>query len=213
MKHAGRLRPLSHEPEKTMKATQTLTAINVLAVGVGGQGIITLTNVLAEAAFQAGYDVKQSEIHGLSQRGGSVSGQVRWGRKVYTPVVMEGEAHFLVALEELEALRNVHRLRPDGLVLVNQYQLLPGTVTSGQAEYPDDIYEQLAPYGRVCKVPANAIAQELGNVRMANVVMLGALSRQLEFPETIWPEIVRQSCPAKFVDQNLQAFTRGREQG
>ena len=119
-----------------MKTAQAQRTINVLAVGVGGQGIITLTHILSEVAFRAGYDSKQSEIHGLSQRGGSVSGQVRWGPKIHTPMIMDGEADFLIALEELEALRNVHRLRPNGLVLVNDFRILPATVTTGTAQYP-----------------------------------------------------------------------------
>jgi indolepyruvate ferredoxin oxidoreductase beta subunit len=195
-----------------MTATvQAQRTVNVLAVGVGGQGIITLTNVLAEAAFRAGFDAKQSEIHGLSQRGGSVSGQVRWGAKVYTPIIMEGEADFLVALEELEALRNVHRLKPDGLTLVNDFSILPATVVTGAAAYPQDIDGQLAGYGRVCRVPATRIAQELGNVRMSNIVMLGALSRHLDLPDNIWLEVIRENCPPKYVEQNLRAFAKGRE--
>jgi indolepyruvate ferredoxin oxidoreductase beta subunit len=194
-----------------MKTAQAHQIVSVLAVGVGGQGIITLTGILAEVAFRAGYDAKQSEIHGLSQRGGSVSGQVRWGVKVYTPIVMEGEADFLLALEELEALRNVHHLKPNGLILVNDYSILPATVVTGAAAYPADIDEQLAGYGRVCRVPATRIAQELGNVRMSNIVMLGALSRQLDLPDNVWPEVIRQYCPAKYVEQNLRAFAKGQE--
>ena len=145
-----------------MKTAQAQRTINVLAVGVGGQGIITLTHILAEVAFRAGYDAKQSEIHGLSQRGGSVSGQVRWGPKIHTPMILDGEADFLIALEELEALRNVHRLRPDGLVLVNDFRILPATVTTGAAQYPENIDTQLSAYGRVCRIAATDIAQEIG---------------------------------------------------
>lgn len=194
-----------------MTTAQARETVNVLAVGVGGQGIITLTNILAEVAFRAGHDTKQSEIHGLSQRGGSVSGQVRWGRKVHTPITMEGEADFLVAMEELEALRNAHRLKVDGVILVNDFRILPATVVTGQAPYPTDIDAQLAEYGRLCRIPATAIAKELGNVRMSNIVMLGALSKHLDLPSDVWPEVIREKFPPKHVDKNFQAFARGRE--
>lgn len=193
-----------------MKTAQVHEIVNVLAVGVGGQGIITLTNILAEMAVRAGYDAKQSEIHGLSQRGGSVSGQVRWGRRIFTPIIMEGEADFLVALEELEALRDAHRLKPGGLVLVNDFRILPATVVTGAAEYPEDLDGQLAGYGRVCRIGATRIAQDLGNVRMSNIVMLGVLSRHLELPEDLWAAVIRENCPAKLVEKNLEAFARGR---
>jgi len=194
-----------------MKTAHSQETTNVLAVGVGGQGIITLTHLLSEAAFRAGYDAKQSEIHGLSQRGGSVSGQVRWGRKVYTPIIMEGEADFLLALEELEALRNAHRLKPGGLMLVNDFRMLPATVVSGAADFPDEIDEKLAEYGRLQRIPATRIAQELGNIRMSNIVLLGVLSRHLDMVEEIWQAVIRENCPAKFVEQNIAAFSRGRQ--
>ena len=124
---------------------------------------------------------------------------------------MDGEADFLVALEELEALHNVHRLKPDGLTLVNDFSILPATVVTGAAAYPQDIDGQLAGYGRVCRVPATRIAQELGNVRMSNIVMLGALSRHLDLPQNTWLEVVRENCPPKYVEQNVQAFAKGRE--
>jgi indolepyruvate ferredoxin oxidoreductase beta subunit len=185
--------------------------VNVLAVGVGGQGIITLTNILSQVAFEAGFDVKQSEIHGLSQRGGSVSGQVRWGRKVYTPIIMEGEADFLLALEELEALRNAHYLRPGGVILVNDFSILPATVVTGKSAYPADIDAQLAGFGHVSRIPATRIAQELGNIRMSNIVMLGVLSGQLGFPHELWAKTIEHHCPPRHVQKNLTAFAKGAE--
>ncbi len=194
-----------------MKTAQTQQTLDVLAVGVGGQGIIKLSDILAEVAFRSGLDTKKSEIHGLSQRGGSVSGQVRWGSKVYSPVIMDGEADFLLALEELEALRNAHRVKPGGMILVNDFRILPATVVTGAAEYPEDIDEQLGQYGQVCRIPATKIAQELGNVRMSNVVMLGALSARVNLPDDIWPDVIRENCPEKYIDKNIEAFARGRE--
>jgi len=196
----------------------TITAnatFNVLAVGVGGQGIITLTNILSQVAFAAGLDVKQSEIHGLSQRGGSVCGQVRWGNspadKVHTPIIMEGQADVLLAMEELEALRNAHFLKPGGLALVNDFRILPATVVTGKAQYPQDIDAQLAGFGQVHRVAATAIAQELGNIRMSNIVMLGVLCSHLPFPDDLWTQTIRQQCPPKHVDKNLLAFAKGKE--
>jgi len=194
-----------------MNTAPDYAATNVLAVGVGGQGIITLTNILSEVAFAADCDVKQSEIHGLSQRGGSVSGQVRWGHKVYTPIIMEGEADYLLALEELEALRNAHYLKPGGVVLVNDFKILPATVVTGKAQYPPNIDEQLAGYGTVRRIEATAVAQELGNIRMSNIVMLGVLSVYLAFPEELWINTIKKLCPPKHVDKNLLAFARGKE--
>jgi indolepyruvate ferredoxin oxidoreductase beta subunit len=195
-------------------ATADAVAVNVLAVGVGGQGIITLTNILSQVAFEAGFDVKQSEIHGLSQRGGSVSGQVRWGafgEKVHTPIIMEGEADFLLALEELEALRNAHFLKPGGAILVNDFSILPATVVTGKSQYPRDIDAQLAGFGHLRRVPATRIAQEMGNIRMSNIVMLGALSGQLGFPRELWARTIEQLCPPRHVQKNLSAFAKGAE--
>jgi indolepyruvate ferredoxin oxidoreductase beta subunit len=194
-----------------MNTAQANETVNVLAVGVGGQGIITLTNILAEVAFRAGRDVKQSEIHGLSQRGGSVSGQVRWGRKVYAPIIMEGSADFLVGLEELESLRNAHFLKPGGLIIVNDFSILPATVLMGAAACPRDIDAQLGGFGRVLRIKATEIAGAMGNIRMSNIIMLGALSRHLNLPEDAWADVIRETCPPKYVDKNLQAFAKGRE--
>ncbi|MBI5155600.1 indolepyruvate oxidoreductase subunit beta [Candidatus Poribacteria bacterium] len=183
---------------------------NVLAAGVGGQGIIRQSDILAQVAFEAGFDVKKSEIHGLSQRGGSVTSHVRWGEKVYSPVIMDGEADFLLALEELEALRNAHLLKPGGVILLNEYRLLPATVIANMAEYPAGIDEQLREFGLVVRVPANDLAQRLGNLRAANTILLGALSHWLNLPAEAWDKVLRSSFPEKHLDLNLKAFEMGR---
>ena len=185
-------------------------SVNILAVGVGGQGIIRLSDILAECAFQAGYDVKKSEIHGLSQRGGSVTSHIRWGKKVYTPVIMDGTADFLLALEELEALRYAHRVRPEGTILVNDFSVPPVTVVMGAAAYPEDLYDQLASYAGVQQIDASSMAHELGNVRASNTVMLGALSRHLDIPDEIWQQVIHDSFPEKLRGLNKKAFARGR---
>ena len=133
-----------------------VTSVNVMAVGVGGQGIMRLSDILADAAFAAGFDVKKSEVHGLSQRGGSVTSYIRWGEKIHTPVIMDGEADFIVALEELEALRWAHVASTDGMFLVNDFRVLPAPVVTGTASYPENLDEQLASYASVERIEASS---------------------------------------------------------
>ena len=185
---------------------------NVFLAGVGGQGIVLASRILAELAFAAGLDVKQNEVHGLAQRGGSVTGHVRWGARVFSPVIMEGEAHYLYALEELEALRWAYFARPGGVILVNRQRILPPAVTVGGEAYPDDVVERLAEYGQVLPVAAYALAAELGNTRAANIVLLGAMSARMpDFGVEQWKAAVAECVPAKHRDLNLAAFDRGRE--
>ena len=188
--------------------------INFLLAGVGGQGTILASDVLALVGVQAGYDAKKAEVHGMAQRGGSVTSHVRWAEKVYSPLTAKGEVDILVAFERLEALRYVEFLRPGGTVLVNDHQIIPITVTSGGAEYPGDerIRAVLAEVtDDVRWVDGIAIAGELGNARVANVVLLGALSALLDVPESIWLEVIEKRVPARYVELNRQAFRRGRE--
>lgn len=182
---------------------------NVLAVGVGGQGIIRLSDILAETAFRSGLDVKKSEIHGLSQRGGSVYSHIRWGETVFSPVIMDGEAHFVLALEELEALRFAHMVRPDGLILINDFRLLPATVVNRQAEYPEDMDELLETYAKFERVPATKMAAELGSVRAANIILIGVLARHLDLDLSTWKAVVRDSFKPQFAEINERAFETG----
>jgi len=192
--------------------TEARPAANVLLVGVGGQGIVLASQVLARLAFDAGLDAKQNEVHGLSQRGGSVTGHVRWGREVFTPVIMEGEAHFLLALEELEALRWAHFVRPDGLVVADSRHIAPASVTAGGEQYPEDIPGRLREFAETLSVPGYQIALEMGVPRAANVVLLGALSTRVPgFSAGEWKAAVSAHVPEKFLDVNLAAFDRGRE--
>jgi indolepyruvate ferredoxin oxidoreductase beta subunit len=190
-----------------------LAPVNVLAVGVGGQGIIRLSDILAQAAFRGGADVKKSEIHGMSQRGGSVTSHIRWGERIHTPVIMDGEADFVVALEELEALRHAHVLKPGGTLVVNDYRLLPATVVLGVSAYPDDLDAALGEYGTLERVDALGIARGLGEPRAANVVLLGALSKHLELPTESWTEAIRGAFRPDVVEVNLKAFEAGRGAG
>jgi indolepyruvate ferredoxin oxidoreductase beta subunit len=188
---------------------------NFLLAGVGGQGTILASNVLAEVALAAGLDVKKSEVHGMAQRGGSVNTHVRWdAERVYSPLIGLGEADILLAFEEAEALRYAGYLKPGGAAIVNQHTIKPITVTSGGAHYPTE-EELRATYARLTGcfhiVPGTAIAQELGNARAANVVLLGAVSTFLDVPEGTWLEVIEARVPPKYVDLNRQCFLRGRQ--
>ncbi len=188
-------------------------AINFVLVGVGGQGTILASDVLAELGLRLGYDVKKAEVHGMSQRGGSVVSHLRWGKQVFAPVIGRGEADFLVAFEKLEAARFVDWLRPGGTVLVNAYSIMPATVNAGSAIYPADdaIRGALsAATQRSVWVDAAAIADSLGNAKVANVALLGALSTLLEADVEAWDEGLRLRIPAKYLDLNRQAFQAGR---
>ncbi|MHC4914394.1 MAG: indolepyruvate oxidoreductase subunit beta [Planctomycetota bacterium] len=191
--------------------TTARPAANVLLVGVGGQGIVLASQVLARLAFEAGLDVKQNEVHGLSQRGGSVTGHVRWGEEVFTPVIMEGEADFLLSLEELEALRWAHFVRPGGLIVTGRRHILPASVTAGGQDYPEDIPALLGEYAETLSVPGYEIALELGVPRAANVVLLGAMSARVPgFSGEEWISAVKAHVPEKYLDVNMKAFERGR---
>ena len=183
--------------------------------GVGGQGTILASNVLAEVALAAGFDVKKSEVHGMAQRGGSVNTHVRWdAERVYSPLISLGEADMLLVFEEAEALRYVEYLKPGGAAVVNQHTIEPITVTSGGARYPTEA-DLEAVYGalteRLHVVPGTAIARDLGNARAANVVLMGALSTFLEIPTETWLGIIEARVPPKYVELNRLAFLRGRQ--
>ena len=188
---------------------------NFLLAGVGGQGTILASNVLAEVGLEAGFDVKKSEVHGMAQRGGSVNTHIRWDAdRVYSPLVGLGEADFLLAFEQAEALRYVDYLRPGGSAVVNDNTIEPITVTSGGARYPTAqelraVYAEVTDHFHV--VPGTTIAHDLGNTRTANVVLLGALSVFLDVPEKIWQQVIEARVPPKYVELNRQAFLRGRE--
>lgn len=192
-----------------------MTTFNFLLAGVGGQGTILASDVLAAVGLHTGHDVKKSEVHGMAQRGGSVTTFVRWGEKVYSPLIGPGEADFFLAFEKLEALRHIEMLRPGGVVLVNDYAIPPLSVSSGSGEYPTD--ERIkailsAVTSSYYLLPATTLAEGLGNIRVNNVVLLGSLSHWLpDVPLETWLEAVRERVPSKFVELNQQAFLAGRE--
>lgn len=185
---------------------------NLVIVGTGGQGIILASRIIAWCAFKSGFDVKESEIHGMAQRGGSVIGQVRFGKKVYSPSIPPGEAHIMLALEELEALRYLHFLKDGGNIILNLKQILP--VNLEPSLYPQNIPQELSNRGyKVVTIKAEEIAKALGSIKVENTVLLGVLSLLLPFSLKVWEEVLTSSVPSKMVDLNLKAFSKGREIG
>lgn len=184
---------------------------NILFSGVGGQGILLASEVTVYSLLAAGYDAKKSEVHGMAQRGGSVTAQLRYGKKVYSPLIEPGGADIQVAFEMMEAVRYLPYLHKGSKVVVNTQQILPPAVATGQAEYPDGVLHHLREREIVVvSVDAFDLAREVGEVRTANVVMVGALSAFLPVDEANFEEIVRSRVPEKFIDVNLQAFAAGR---
>lgn len=185
---------------------------SLMFAGVGGQGSLLIAELTSLAAVRAGYDTKQTEVHGVSQRGGSVETHVRFGEKVHSPIVTPGEANAVVGLEKLEALRFAHFLDPNGgTVLVNDYELIPGSVVDAEKIYPHDTIDFLRAKGfHVVVLPASQTARELGDARMANVVMLGALSTLLPIEQDVWEKTLSLRIPAKYLAGNLKAFACGR---
>ncbi|MBS3873550.1 MAG: indolepyruvate oxidoreductase subunit beta [Firmicutes bacterium] len=187
-----------------------MKTLNILLVGVGGQGTILASKILAEVAMMQGLDVKMSEIHGMAQRGGSVVTQVRMGEKIYGPVIDEGEADFIVAFEKLEALRWIHYLRPGGVVVVNNQQIDPMTVITGQFVYPPEILDTLLERADDVNIlDALQLAREAGSAKTVNVVLLGALARKMEIPKEDWHEAIRRTVAPAFLALNMAAFSAG----
>jgi len=190
-----------------------MTRFDFLLVGVGGQGVLLASDILAEVGLKAGHDAKKSEMHGMAQRGGSVVSHVRWAEKVLSPLIGLGEVDYLLALEKLEALRYIEMLRPGGTVIVNDHRIPPVSVSSGNDEYPDDqrvrrVLSEVA--AAVHFVPGVELAEELGNARASNVVMLGALSKLIAIDLDVWLEVIAERVPEKYVALNRQAFLKGR---
>lgn len=184
--------------------------IDILLVGVGGQGTILASKILAQVAQSQGYDVKMTEIHGMAQRGGSVVTQVRLGEKVYSPAIESAQADYLIAFEKMEALRWLHILKPAGTVIVNDQEIDPMTVVTGTATYPTGIEEKLKAYaGQVSVVPALDLARGLGNIRAVNVVLMGAMAKQWDIPYEAWMQALEQTVPARYLELNKKAFEAG----
>ena len=183
---------------------------NILLVGVGGQGAIIISKILVAGLLNEGYDVKMSEIHGMSQRGGTVTTQVKYGDKVYAPNIGPGEADLIISFEKVEALRALPFLKPGGTIVTDDHEIYSMPVATGAAKYPDGIIEELKRLvGKVLVVPAGKMATELGNVKVQNIVLLGALVKAMKLDQADWPTLVGKYVPAKVKDLNLKAFQAG----
>jgi len=184
---------------------------NILLVGVGGQGILLASEILAEAFMIAGFDVKKSEVHGMSQRGGSVVSHVRFGKEVFSPVVPEGEGDILFGFELLETCRYLHLLRPGAKVIANDFRIQPPSVLLGQERYPDSLQAAIAARFPDFKlIDGLQIATGIGNPRVANTVLLGAVAKHLQLDDQIWQQALEKMVPAKALAVNLKAFESGR---
>ncbi|MBE5996916.1 MAG: indolepyruvate oxidoreductase subunit beta [Lachnospiraceae bacterium] len=182
---------------------------NIMIVGVGGQGTLLTSRILGGLAIRAGYDVKLSEVHGMAQRGGSVVTFVRYGDKVEEPIVEEGCADVLIAFERLEALRYIHYLRKDGVLIVNDTRIDPMPVVMGAAEYPKNIIEGIEKDHTVYKVDAGYEAQIVGNPRCFNVIVLGMAARHMDYSYEDWMAVIETTVPPKTIEINKKAFDRG----
>jgi indolepyruvate ferredoxin oxidoreductase beta subunit len=184
---------------------------NILLVGVGGQGILLASEILSEAAMLAGFDVKKSEIHGMSQRGGSVVSHVRYGNEVHSPIVPEGEGDILFGFELMETCRSLPLVKPGGIVVANDLQISPPAVLMGKETYPADLAMRIQDrFPDFLLVDGQQLATEAGNVRAANTVLLGAVSKRLDITEQFWMKALKKMVPAKALEVNLKAFQVGR---
>lgn len=184
---------------------------NIMIVGVGGQGSLLASKLLGHLLLTQGYDVKVSEVHGMSQRGGSVVTYVRFGEKVYSPIIDKGEADFIVSFEKLEAARWVEYLKESGRIVVNTQEINPMPVITGAAVYPENLVEKMEALGiQVDAMDCLSLAEQAGSAKAVNIVLMGRLSRYFEIPEEAWIEAIKACVPAKFVELNLKAFQLGR---
>lgn len=183
---------------------------NVMIVGVGGQGSLLASKLLGRLLIDEGYDVKVSEVHGMSQRGGSVVTYVRFGEKVYSPIITEGEADYIISFEKLEAARYAKYLSRDGLIVVNTQQIDPMPVIIGSAEYPDSVLEELTAKGvKVSTLDALTLAEEAGSSKAVNIVLMGKVAKEFDIPYEKWITAIENTVAPKFVEMNKKAFDLG----
>ena len=182
---------------------------NIMIVGVGGQGTLLASRILGNAVIQKGYDVKVSEVHGMSQRGGSVVTYVKFGDVVHSPIIDKGEADIILAFECLEAYRALPWLKKGGKMIVNNQMINPMPVITGAAEYPADILQKLGAVVDLTAVDALALAREAGNSKAVNVVLIGVMAKNTEIPYEEWVETIKTTVPPKFLEVNLKAFDLG----
>ncbi len=185
---------------------------NIMIVGVGGQGSLLASKILGHLLLSQGYDVKVSEVHGMSQRGGSVVTYVRYGDKVYSPVIDKGEADYIVSFEILEAARWLSYLKKDGQIVTNTQQIDPMPVITGAAQYPEDLAEKIKNAGaKIDAIDCLSVAKEAGSAKAVNIVLLGRLSHYFDIPEEAWMASLEANVPEKFLEMNKKAFELGRK--
>ncbi|MBN1366170.1 MAG: indolepyruvate oxidoreductase subunit beta [Syntrophaceae bacterium] len=183
---------------------------SILFAGVGGQGILRASDIICEVIMEAGFDVKKSEVHGMAQRGGCVTSHVRYGKKVYSPLAEPGTIQTLVSFEKMESLRYLGFLKKDATIIVNKEEIYPPAVNMGDSPYPFDAIDFLKKnYSKVISLNAVELAQKAGNIKTANVVLLGALSNHMNIDQSIWQNVIKKSFPEKLVKINLAAFQMG----
>lgn len=188
--------------------------INIFLSGVGGQGTILASNILAEIFLKAGYDVKKAEVHGMAQRGGDVTTHFRFGKKVYSPLIKYGDVDFLLSFEELEALRYINWVKPEGKILINRQQIFPPAVSLGNMAYPGDAEKTFKKYFKdnIRMIDGQGVAKRLGNAQAANVVLVGAFSNFFpDVKETAWIDAIKGLLAPKLHDLNVKAFYEGRK--
>ena len=184
-------------------------AKNIMIVGVGGQGTLLASRILGNAVINEGYDVKVSEVHGMSQRGGSVVTYVKYGEKIYSPIIDQGEADIILAFEMLEAYRALPYLKKDGIMIANTQNIDPMPVIIGAAEYPSDIEEKISAKANLKAVDALSLANEAGNSKAVNVVLIGVIAKNTDISYDRWIETIKSTVPEKFLEVNLKAFDLG----
>ncbi len=189
------------------------TVTNILLSGVGGQGIILASDIITQLFLEAGFDVKKSEVHGMAQRGGSVTSHVRFGRKVYSPIIKQGDVDILFSFEQLEGLRWLNYVKPDGVIVLNNHRINPPAVNLGQMEYPKDVPGVIRKkFDKFYLIEGTKLALQAGDIRAANVVLLGAISKLFDLEESLWIETILRHLPAKVHEINRKAFAMGRAQ-
>ncbi len=185
---------------------------NILLIGVGGQGIVLASEIMSEFFKRQGYDVKKSEVHGMAQRGGIVSSHVRIGKKVYSPMIEKGKADIMLSFEKMEALRWLYYVKSDGIIVSSNVKMVPPIVSTGAFEYPEDVEDRILKERPDAKILDIVSAlKELGNDKVTNVIMIGALSTMFDFEPEKWLEVIKEAVPKKVVDVNIKAFNKGRE--
>lgn len=182
---------------------------SIKVVGVGGQGTILLAKILTTVLVEAGYDVKMSEIHGMSQRGGSVSSEIRYGDKVNSPVIEKGDASILVSLEQMEAARHIDYLKQDGILIVNNYKIHSMVTLNGKVKYPENIIDELSKQVKTYVIDGTKLAIELGLDKVMNIILLGALAKALNITNLQWEKAIEENVKPKFLQLNLKAFELG----